>query len=145
MKRQYSTGANAQCGVAMLSAGRRDTLPISLCPSLLCPTGSVVSRQVPFLCAIDPRQRKAAAAVDLIRATTEELIAKCKRMVEEEGERAEGDEYVNDADPSILRFLLASRDEVRGEGGMGGGCKWGTWRQSTCEPCEWRGLATWCE
>lgn len=72
-----------------------------------------ISSQVPFLCAIDPRQRKAAAAVELIRQTTEQLIAQCKRIVEEEGEKAEGEEYINDADPSILRFLLASRDEVR--------------------------------
>lgn len=34
--------------------------------------------KVPLLCALLPRQRKATAAVDLIRRTTEELIAKCK-------------------------------------------------------------------
>jgi len=26
---------------------------------------------------------------------------------------AEGEEYINDADPSILRFLIAAREEVR--------------------------------
>jgi carotene epsilon-monooxygenase len=34
--------------------------------------------KVPLLCALVPRQRKASEAVALIRATTEELIAKCK-------------------------------------------------------------------
>ncbi|KAL3677782.1 hypothetical protein R1sor_020738 [Riccia sorocarpa] len=68
--------------------------------------------QVPFLCQIVPRQQKAAKAVALIRQTVEELVAKCKKMVEEEGERVDGEEYINEADPSVLRFLLASREEV---------------------------------
>ncbi|KAK6140035.1 hypothetical protein DH2020_026251 [Rehmannia glutinosa] len=38
--------------------------------------------------------------------------AKCREIVETEGERISEEEYVNDADPSILRFLLASREEV---------------------------------
>lgn len=42
----------------------------------------------------------------------EQLIAKCKEIVETEGERITDEEYVNDSDPSILRFLLASREEV---------------------------------
>ncbi|KAG4996272.1 hypothetical protein JHK84_027320 [Glycine max] len=33
-------------------------------------------------------------------------------IVESEGERIDVEEYVNDSDPSILRFLLASREEV---------------------------------
>ena len=33
-------------------------------------------------------------------------------MVEAEGEQLEGEDYVNESDPSILRFLLASREEV---------------------------------
>jgi hypothetical protein len=37
---------------------------------------------------------------------------KCKEIVEAENEQIEGEEYVNEGDPSILRFLLASRDEV---------------------------------
>lgn len=55
-----------------------------------------------------------AQAVELIRETTEELIAKCKEMVDaEEVARAQGDEeYLNDADPSILRFLIAAREEA---------------------------------
>ncbi|KAJ8754232.1 hypothetical protein K2173_002132 [Erythroxylum novogranatense] len=61
---------------------------------------------------IIPRQIKAEKAVMLIRQTVEELIEKCKEIVESEGERVDGEEYVNEADPSILRFLLASREEV---------------------------------
>ncbi|BBN00552.1 carotenoid epsilon hydroxylase [Marchantia polymorpha subsp. ruderalis] len=68
--------------------------------------------QVPFLCQIVPRQQKAAKAVALIRETVEDLVAKCKKIVDEEGERLEGEEYINEADPSVLRFLLASREEV---------------------------------
>ncbi|KAI9122036.1 hypothetical protein K1719_006725 [Acacia pycnantha] len=69
--------------------------------------------KVKALCKIIPRQIKAEKAVNIIRETVEELIAKCKEIVEAEGERIDGsDEYVNDTDPSILRFLLASREEV---------------------------------
>ncbi|KAK2655026.1 hypothetical protein Ddye_008078 [Dipteronia dyeriana] len=68
--------------------------------------------KVKALCKIIPRQIKAEKAVILIRQTVEELIAKCKEIVEAEGERIDDEEYVNDADPSILRFLLASREEV---------------------------------
>lgn len=68
--------------------------------------------QIPFLCKIIPRQIKAEKAVSLIRRTVEELIIKCKQIVEAEGEQIDGEEYVNDTDPSILRFLLASREEV---------------------------------
>ncbi|TXG58397.1 hypothetical protein EZV62_016226 [Acer yangbiense] len=67
---------------------------------------------VKALCKIIPRQIKAEKAVTLIRETVEELITKCKEIVEAEGERIDDEEYVNDADPSILRFLLASREEV---------------------------------
>lgn len=68
--------------------------------------------QIKALCKIIPRQIKAEEAVTVIRRTVEELIAKCKEIVESEGERIDEEEYVNDADPSILRFLLASREEV---------------------------------
>lgn len=64
------------------------------------------------MCKVVPRQIKAEKAVDVIRDTVEELIAKCKEIVEAEGEKIDNEEYVNDADPSILRFLLASREEV---------------------------------
>ncbi|XP_020248052.1 carotene epsilon-monooxygenase, chloroplastic isoform X4 [Asparagus officinalis] len=68
--------------------------------------------QIPFLCKIIPRQIKAERAVTIIRKTVEDLIIKCKEIVEREGEQIDGEEYVNDTDPSILRFLLASREEV---------------------------------
>ncbi|KAK9158718.1 hypothetical protein Scep_005292 [Stephania cephalantha] len=55
---------------------------------------------------------KAEKAVEVIRKTVEELITKCKEIVEAEGERINEEEYVNERDPSILRFLLASREEV---------------------------------
>lgn len=68
--------------------------------------------KIAALCKIVPRQIKAERAVTLIRKTVEELITKCKEIVEAEGERLTEEEYVNDSDPSILRFLLASREEV---------------------------------
>lgn len=68
--------------------------------------------QFKFLCKIIPRQIKAEEAVSIIRKTVEDLIEKCREIVESEGERIDVEEYVNDSDPSILRFLLASREEV---------------------------------
>lgn len=73
---------------------------------------SVYLSQIDFLCKIIPRQIKAENAVKIIRNTVEELIVKCKEIVDAENEQIEGEEYVNEGDPSILRFLLASRDEV---------------------------------
>ncbi|KAM2779377.1 hypothetical protein COP1_014659 [Malus domestica] len=71
--------------------------------------------KVDVLRKIIPRQIKAEKAVQVIRSSVEELIAKCKEIVEAEGERIDEEEYINDADPSILRFLLASREEVSSE------------------------------
>ncbi|XP_057983047.1 carotene epsilon-monooxygenase, chloroplastic isoform X3 [Malania oleifera] len=68
--------------------------------------------KVKALCKIIPRQVKAEKAVSVIRRTVEELISKCKEIVECEGERIDEEEYINDTDPSILRFLLASREKV---------------------------------
>ncbi|XP_022888641.1 carotene epsilon-monooxygenase, chloroplastic [Olea europaea var. sylvestris] len=68
--------------------------------------------KIEALCKVVPRQIKAEKAVFLIRQTVEELISKCREIVENEGERINEEEYVNDTDPSILRFLLASREEV---------------------------------
>ncbi|XP_008241353.1 PREDICTED: carotene epsilon-monooxygenase, chloroplastic [Prunus mume] len=68
--------------------------------------------KVSAFCKIIPRQIKAEKAVSVIRSSVEELIAKCKEIVEAEGERIDEEEYINDTDPSILRFLLASREEV---------------------------------
>eukprot|EP00250_Pteridium_aquilinum_P017047 c23428_g1_i1 orf=174-1937(+) len=68
--------------------------------------------QIPILCKLVPRQIKAAQAVAIIQESVEELVAKCKAIVEAEGEQLNSEEYINEADPSILRFLLASREEV---------------------------------
>ncbi|KAL0043106.1 hypothetical protein WJX79_009388 [Trebouxia sp. C0005] len=68
--------------------------------------------KVPALAPLIPRQRKALQAVSLIRQTTEELIAKCKQMVDAEEQARFEEGYINEGDPSILRFLIASRDEV---------------------------------
>jgi hypothetical protein len=55
-------------------------------------------------------------AHQVIRDVTSELIAKCKAMIEAEakqnGTEEFGVDYMNESDPSILRFLLASREEV---------------------------------
>lgn len=72
-----------------------------------------LSLKIQALCKIIPRQIKAEKAVTVIRTTVEELIEKCKQIVESEGEKISEEEYVNEADPSILRFLLASREEVK--------------------------------
>lgn len=72
----------------------------------------------PILAPLIPRQRKALAAVELIRQTTNDLIRKCKEMVDEEemnaaaAASAAGGEYLNKGDPSVLRFLIAAREEV---------------------------------
>jgi carotene epsilon-monooxygenase len=69
--------------------------------------------KVPLFCLLSPRQRKAAEAVRVIRETTEQLISQCKAIVEAEQEYASLDtEYINERDPCVLRFLLASRVEV---------------------------------
>ncbi|KIZ06747.1 hypothetical protein MNEG_1212 [Monoraphidium neglectum] len=72
----------------------------------------------PILAPLIPRQRKALAAVEVIRDTTNKLIKQCKEMVDEEemqaaaAATAEGREYMNKGDPSVLSFLIAAREEV---------------------------------
>ncbi|KAK9160165.1 hypothetical protein Syun_006506 [Stephania yunnanensis] len=66
---------------------------------------------IPIWKDISPRQRKVTAALKLINDVLNDLIARCKRMVEEE-ELQFHDEYMNEQDPSILHFLLASGDDV---------------------------------
>nr|6L8I_A Chain A, Protein LUTEIN DEFICIENT 5, chloroplastic [Arabidopsis thaliana]6L8J_A Chain A, Protein LUTEIN DEFICIENT 5, chloroplastic [Arabidopsis thaliana] len=66
---------------------------------------------IPILKDIVPRQRKVATSLKLINDTLDDLIATCKRMVEEE-ELQFHEEYMNERDPSILHFLLASGDDV---------------------------------
>ncbi|XWS42922.1 hypothetical protein CRYUN_Cryun16bG0055300 [Craigia yunnanensis] len=67
--------------------------------------------EIPIWKDISPRQRKVAEALKLINDVLDDLIATCKRMVEEE-ELQFHDEYMNAQDPSILHFLLASGDDV---------------------------------
>ncbi|KAF9606360.1 hypothetical protein IFM89_025028 [Coptis chinensis] len=66
---------------------------------------------IPVWKDISPRQRKVTASLKLINDTLNDLIAICKRMVEEE-ELQFHEEYINEKDPSILHFLLASGDDV---------------------------------
>lgn len=60
-----------------------------------------VCAQFPILAPLIPRQRKALAAVELIRDTTNALIKQCKEMVDEEEMAAAaaaseaGQEYLN--------------------------------------------------
>lgn len=75
--------------------------------------------KVPELARIvSPRQRRAQNAVRIIRTTTQELIDLCKAKVNaEQAGRSEKSEidlefHVDESDPSILRFLLAARDET---------------------------------
>lgn len=67
--------------------------------------------ELPIWKDISPKLKKVNAALKLINATLDDLIALCKRMVEEE-ELQFHEEYMNEKDPSILHFLLASGDEV---------------------------------
>ncbi|KAG9447638.1 hypothetical protein H6P81_013766 [Aristolochia fimbriata] len=67
--------------------------------------------EIPIWKDISPRQKKVSVALKLINDTLDGLIAMCKRMVEEE-ELQFGEEYMNEQDPSILHFLLASGDDV---------------------------------
>ncbi|KAL6146909.1 hypothetical protein ACLB2K_057585 [Fragaria x ananassa] len=67
--------------------------------------------EIPIWKDISPRQKKVAKALKLINVTLDDLIAICKRMVDEE-ELQFHEEYMNEQDPSILHFLLASGDDV---------------------------------
>ncbi|KAH1155914.1 hypothetical protein GLYMA_18G239900v4 [Glycine max] len=67
--------------------------------------------EIPIWKDVSPRLRKVNAALKLINDTLDDLIAICKRMVDEE-ELQFHEEYMNEQDPSILHFLLASGDDV---------------------------------
>ncbi|XP_055834619.1 protein LUTEIN DEFICIENT 5, chloroplastic [Solanum dulcamara] len=67
--------------------------------------------ELPIWKDISPKLKKVNAALKLINDTLDDLIALCKRMVDEE-ELQFHEEYMNEKDPSILHFLLASGDEV---------------------------------
>ncbi|KAE9617719.1 hypothetical protein Lal_00027290 [Lupinus albus] len=67
--------------------------------------------EIPIWKDISPRQRKVASALKLINDVLNDLISICKKMVDEE-EFQFHEEYMNEKDPSILHFLLASGDDV---------------------------------
>ncbi|ESW11745.1 hypothetical protein PHAVU_008G056400 [Phaseolus vulgaris] len=66
---------------------------------------------IPIWKDVSPRLRKVNQALKLINDTLDDLIAICKRIVDEE-ELQFYEEYMNEKDPSILHFLLASGDDV---------------------------------
>lgn len=61
--------------------------------------------------AIVPRQRQCEDALKIVSDTLNELIQKCKKLVEEEDEEFV-EEFLSKADPSILHFLIASGDQI---------------------------------
>ncbi|KAI3518134.1 hypothetical protein L1887_06552 [Cichorium endivia] len=67
--------------------------------------------EIPIWKDISPRQKKVNEALKLINTTLDDLIAICKRMVDEEDVQF-NEEYMNENDPSILHFLLAGGDDV---------------------------------
>ncbi|KAL5538638.1 hypothetical protein UlMin_042643 [Ulmus minor] len=67
--------------------------------------------EIPIWKDISPKLKKVNASLKLINDTLDDLIAICKRMVDEE-ELQFSEEYMNEQDPSILHFLLASGDDV---------------------------------
>ncbi|XP_047964331.1 protein LUTEIN DEFICIENT 5, chloroplastic isoform X1 [Salvia hispanica] len=66
---------------------------------------------IPIWKDISPKLRKVNAALKLVNDTLDDLIAICKKIVDEE-ELQFHEEYMNERDPSILHFLLASGDDV---------------------------------
>ncbi|KAJ1694665.1 hypothetical protein LUZ63_011363 [Rhynchospora breviuscula] len=74
-------------------------------------TSPIPTWEIPIWKDISPRQRKVNEALQLINDTLDNLIAICKRMVEQEDLQFH-EEYMNEQDPSILHFLLASGDDV---------------------------------
>lgn len=67
---------------------------------------------------ISPRQKSAADAVAVIRKTTEDLVENCRLQLEAEERTGTAahfnkEDYISEADPSILRFLIASKEEVK--------------------------------
>jgi beta-ring hydroxylase len=75
-------------------------------------TSPIPTWEIPIWKDISPRQKKVNEALKLINTTLDELIAICKRLVEQEDLQFH-EEYMNEQDPSILHFLLASGDDVR--------------------------------
>ncbi|GAB2218540.1 hypothetical protein Droror1_Dr00001767 [Drosera rotundifolia] len=67
--------------------------------------------EIPIWKDISPKLKKVNAALKLINETLDNLIATCQRLVEQEDLQFH-EEYMNEQDPSILHFLLASGDDV---------------------------------
>ncbi|EIE27810.1 cytochrome P450 [Coccomyxa subellipsoidea C-169] len=67
--------------------------------------------QLPLMMWLVPRQRQCVEALRIINTTLDSLIAKSKRLFDEEDQEF-GEDYLSDKDPSILHFLLASGDEI---------------------------------
>ncbi|KAK3415901.1 hypothetical protein EUGRSUZ_H01373 [Eucalyptus grandis] len=67
--------------------------------------------EIPIWKDISPKQKKVNEALKLVNDALNDLIAICKRMVDEEDLQFH-EEYMNEEDPSILHFLLASGDDV---------------------------------
>ena len=67
--------------------------------------------KIPGVSKIVPRQRRCEEALVLVNQTLNTLIADCKEMVEKDDEKFM-EEYLSKSDPSILRFLVASGDDV---------------------------------
>ncbi|KAI0489334.1 hypothetical protein KFK09_029176 [Dendrobium nobile] len=74
-------------------------------------TSPIPTWEIPIWKDLSPRQQKVTKALKLINDTLDDLIAICKRMVDEEKLQFH-EEYMNEKDPSILHFLLASGDDV---------------------------------
>lgn len=74
-------------------------------------TSPIPTWEIPIWKDISPRQRKVNEALSLINTILDELIDTCKRLVDEEDLQFH-EEYMNEQDPSILHFLLASGDDV---------------------------------
>lgn len=74
-------------------------------------TSPIPTWEIPIWKDLSPRQRKVKDALKLINATLDDLMTICKRMVDEE-KLLFHEEYMNEKDPSILHFLLASGDDV---------------------------------
>ncbi|KAI4374036.1 hypothetical protein MLD38_012082 [Melastoma candidum] len=67
--------------------------------------------EIPIWKDISPKQKKVNEALKLVNDALDNLISICKRMVDEEDLQFH-EEYMNEQDPSILHFLLASGDDV---------------------------------
>jgi len=74
-------------------------------------TAPIAYWEFPGAKQIIPRQRDCVQALQIVNNTLDELIAKSKKLVEEEEEEFV-EEFLSEADPSILHFLIASGDQI---------------------------------